>query len=597
MTDGTGEELSSNLVFYEQLRMPLQAMTWAIYPGMVLLVLIFLMMRAPCSRETIETWCIVAGLTWLGGAWHAQSRLKLTLDMVSARQLLIELRLLYAFEGAVWGALSWVTMGSCSFMESALAIAINAAVAASRMMLLSSVTSVFLIYIAVGGAVWIVGTSNFSGLPDYILGAVGLLYVLTLIFQARVHARSLTTSIELRFENQTLLKKLNQQMQIAEAAREKAEGANRAKSQFLAAASHDLRQPAQAQGLFLEVLSRTALDERQRVLLENVSAATRASVEMLNTLLDFSRIEAGVIELRLQAFKVQTILNKIEGEFGPQADARNLVYRSIETNLVAYSDPLLVELILRNLISNAIRYTEHGGLLVACRRRDSKVSLEVWDTGVGIAPEHQEDVFREFMQLGNTERDRHKGLGLGLAIVDGLAQQLGSRVSLSSRPGRGSVFRLALPRGSQIVTSHQTLRDTPAYGCKARVLVIDDDEAVRSGMQYLLTDWGCRCDLAESIEEAIEAARRQAPSLIISDYRLRGQQTGVDAIAALRTLLGADLPALLITGDTAPDRLSEAHASGIPLLHKPVRPDELRRRIRDLLAADEFQQHAPAQAG
>lgn len=587
MTEGVRGELSSNLVFYEQLRMPLQAMTWVIYPGTVLLVLIFLLMRAPCNRVAIEIWCIVAGLTWLGAALHARFRLKLALDMAMARRLLTELHLLYAFEGAVWGALSWVTMGSCSFMESALAIAINAAVAASRMMLLSSVSSVFLIYISVGGAVWIVGSSNFSGLPSYILGAIGFLYVVTLIFQARVHARSLTTSIKLRFENEELLEKLNQQMQIAEAAREKAETANRAKSHFLAAASHDLRQPAQAQGLFLEVLSRTALDVRQRSLLENVSAATRASVDMLNTLLDFSRIEAGVIEPQMQAFKVQTILNRIESEFGPQADARNLVYRSIETSLVAYSDPLLVELILRNLISNAIRYTERGGLLVACRQRDGKVSLEVWDTGVGIAPENQKEVFREFLQLGNAERDRHKGLGLGLAIVDGLARQLDCTLSLRSRPGRGSVFRLGLPFGDMLSEKVVLPVDEHVYSGEARVLVIDDDEAVLSGMHHLLTDWGYRCDLAESIEEAIEIARQQAPSLVISDYRLCGHSTGGDAIAALRALLGGDLPALLITGDTAPDRLSEAHASGIPLLHKPVRPDELRRRLVALLAGRE----------
>ncbi len=582
--DEAKRRVSSSLVFYEQLRMPLQAMTWAIYPGMVLLVLVFLMMREPCNRLAVEIWCIVAGLTWLAGALHAHVRLKLQLDMNKARALLGELRVLYAFEGAVWGSLSWVTMGSCSFMESALAIAINAAVAASRMMLLSSVSSVFLIYIAVGGAVWIAGSSNFSGLPIYILGTIGFLYIVTLIFQARVHSRSLINSIELRFENEELLEQLNQQMEIAETAREKAEAANRAKSQFLAAASHDLRQPAQAQGLFLEVLSRTALDERQRSLVDNVSAAARASVDMLNTLLDFSRIEAGVIEPRMQAFKVQGILNRIESEFGPQADAQNLVYRSIESSLVVYSDPLLVELILRNLISNAIRYTERGGLLLACRRRAGKASLEVWDTGVGIAAEHQQKVFREFLQLGNPERDRRKGLGLGLAIADGLARQLGCTLSLRSRPGRGSVFRLFLPLGEMLPEKVAAPADEVLQTGGARVLVIDDDEAVRGGMHQLLSEWGCCCELAESIEDALVIARHHPPALVVSDYRLRGQRTGVEAIAALRDLLGADLPCMLITGDTAPDRLGEAHASQIPLMHKPVQPAELRRQVFALLA-------------
>ena len=585
MSGDARDRQTSSLILYEQLRMPLQAMSWAIYPGLVLLALILWAFRSPCDREVIQGWCALAAVTWLGGALHAKFRLKLKLNLAAARRLMTELRLLYAFEGAVWGALSWATLGSCSSLESALAIAINAGVAASRMMLLSSVPSVFVIYMTVGGAVWIANTWSYAALPSYTLGVIGVLYVLTLILQARVHARSLIQSISLRFENQDLLDALNQQVAITEAAREKAEAANRAKSQFLAAASHDLRQPAQAQGLFLDVLSRTALDSRQKLLLENAVAATRASADMLNTLLDFSRIEAGVVEPRMQGFKLQPILNRIEGEFGPQADARDLVYRSIETGFVVHSDPILVELILRNLVSNAIRYTERGGLLVACRRRGGRIFLEVWDTGIGIAPEHQTEVFREFLQLGNPERDRRKGLGLGLAIVDGLARQLGSRVELVSRPGRGSVFRLGLSPGSLGAALPET-EDSPSLGGDARVLVIDDDEAVRSAMHHLLTDWGYRCELAESIDEALEVARRRAPALVISDYRLREPRTGADAIAALRDLVGADLPALLVTGDTAPDRLSEAHASGIPLLHKPVQPDQLRRRLASLRQAE-----------
>jgi len=225
----------------------------------------------------------------------------------------------------------------------------------------------------------------------------------------------------------------------------RAENSNSAKSKFLAAISHDVRQPLHAQALFLDVLARTELSTHQRDLLDSANAAAKSCGEMLNTLLDFSRVEAGIMTPRQQSFRLQPLLNKIEREFGPQSDAKGIVYRSRETDLLAQSDPMLVELILRNLVSNAIRYTERGGLLVTCRKRGAEVLLEVWDTGIGISTAHQQAVFREFFQLNNPERDRQRGLGLGLAIVDSLARSLNHRLSLASTPGRGSVFRLSMP--------------------------------------------------------------------------------------------------------------------------------------------------------
>ncbi|MDO8262270.1 MAG: ATP-binding protein [Gallionella sp.] len=375
-----------------------------------------------------------------------------------------------------------------------------------------------------------------------------------------------------------------QAKQLAEAAQHEAERANKAKSKFLAAASHDLRQPIHAQGLFLGVLSRTELTADQHELLSCARAASEASGEMLNTLLDFSRIEAGVVKPQVQSFLLQPLFNKIENEFAPQADAKGLVYRSRETPLAAQSDPMLVELILRNLVSNAIRYTEHGGVLVACRQRGNQAVLEVWDTGIGIEPAHQQEVFHEFHQLGNPERDTRKGLGLGLAISDGLARTLDHGLSLASTPLCGSVFRLALPIATAALPIKGPVAARGNTGAlNARILVIDDDEAVRAAMLHLLRNWGCECEAAESIEDALAMARTHAPDVIVSDYRLREQRTGAEAIAALRALLGSSLPALLITGDTAPERLREAQASGIPLLHKPVSPSELYSGLMEVL--------------
>jgi len=582
------------LIRYEQLRMPLQAMQWAIYPGMVLLAVLFMALEQPCDEVLFRSWCAVAALTWLGGTLHARYWLGRQLDPPAADRLLLQLKLLYAFEGAVWGFLPWLTLNSCSPIENAMVFATNAGVAASRMMLLSSVPGVFLTYILVGAAVWVGKTLTFPDLPLHALGLIGALYVITLIFQARVHSRMLENAIRLRFENRSLLDQLSEQMRLAETARREAETANTAKSRFLAAASHDLRQPAHAQGLYLDLLARTALDDRQRELLDNVRSLSGASAELLDTLLDYSRIEAGAIEPRRRNFSLQTMLNQIEREFGPQADAKGLVYRTRDTRLVAYSDPKLVERILRNLVSNAIRYTRQGGVLVTCRRRAGGIELAVWDTGIGIAEEQQAAVFQEFLQLGNPERDRRKGCGLGLAIVAGLARSLEHRLTLVSHPGQGSVFRLALPAASAAPPLMETLDDSAVPVRAAHVLVVDDDPAVLDGMRRLLESWGYRCSVASGIGEALEIARRAPPEAVITDYRLRGDQTGNDLVADLLALTGRTLPALLVTGDTSPERIQEARAGGMPVLHKPVAPEVLKRELIAMLDRHEDAASLPA---
>lgn len=425
------------------------------------------------------------------------------------------------------------------------------------------------------------GCAVYANSMAYVVGAIttpamlGFMWILGKTFN-----QIQRSSLLLQRENQQLVEDLTEQTAQARAARAAAEDADAAKTRFLAAASHDLRQPIHAQGMFLDVLSRTPLDAQQRQLLDSVAAAGTASSEMLNTLLDFSRIDAGVIKPHITNFRVQSVLNKIEREFSQQADAKGLSYRSRESALVLRSDRALVELILRNLVSNAIRYTQRGGLLVVCRQRRHEAVLEVWDTGIGIAVEQQQAVFREFHQLGNPQRDRTLGLGLGLAIVHGLANTLGHALSLKSVVHRGSVFRLSLPTVPYASTLVANAPDSGVVQLpQLRVLVIDDDEAVRLATLRLLCDWGCVCEGAADIAEALELVQHLAPQLLISDYRLREERTGAQAIAAVRAALGADLPALLITGDTAPERLREATASGITLLHKPLSPPQLLRGI------------------
>ncbi len=431
-------------------------------------------------------------------------------------------------------------------------------------------------------------------LEDAVSVAIGLgsvAYIWAMLLYSHQAARLARDAIDVRFENEDLVKRLREQSQDATDARRQAESAlveakeaNRAKTVFLASASHDLRQPLHAAGLYLGALARAGVNERQQRLLEHVKASNDAANEMLNTLLDFSKVDAGVVRPQPRCFALQPMCHKLAREMAPMAEGKGLAFRLRDTQLTVHADPTLVEMVLRNLLVNAVRYTDQGAVLLGCRLRGEHVVVEVWDTGVGI-PEHQHrDIFREFHQLGNPERDRRKGLGLGLAIVDGLAKAMGATVSLSSRPGRGSVFRLMLPLSHQAVASEVAV-SAQADLCGLQVLLIEDDVAVLAAMADLLTAWGCRCETACTIDEALARLSVFTPHMLVADYRLRDDRTGVQAIAAVREAVRAsgqwsggatdDLAALIVTGDTAPERLREAHASGLQLLHKPVPAEQL----------------------
>jgi signal transduction histidine kinase len=576
--------LADERTLVEQLRLLLGNVGSSVIPTVLLALLLVWTLANDSNALALKAWCGAVILFKLYYARDARRLLASDIPGDRAQRQVWRQMALNAIDGLVWGALAWVTLATTTVAGSILVVAVLAGVAGSSMSSLSPVLPVFVAFvvfelIALASKLWLLGNPAYHA-----LGVAGVLYVATLLGQARNGAAAARAAIDLRFENFDLIERLRVETGHARAAHQKAEEANLAKSKFLAAASHDLRQPIHAQGLFLEVLARSKLSAGQHDALANARATWQASAEMLDTLLDFSRIEAGVVEPQMQPFHLQPLLNKIENELAPQADAKGIVYRSRETHVAVRSDPALVALVLRNLVSNAIRYTERGGVLVACRTRASEVLLEVWDTGIGIEPTQQQEIFREFHQLGNAERDRRKGLGLGLAIAQGLARALGQELTLVSAPRRGSVFRLSLPLvrigmasvGPDTAPSHARVLDV-------RVLVIDDDEAVRAGMRQLLGAWGCECDVADSIEEAQALARANPPGLVISDYRLRELRTGAEAIAALRAEFGASLPALLITGDTAPQRLREARASGVPLLHKPVLPSQLYHGVRCVL--------------
>lgn len=484
--------------------------------------------------------------------------------------------------GSLWGLAGWLYLDIRAPAVVICVLSLIAGMSAAALAVFSACLPVavgfFIPAIVPVWAVFIV-THDIAYLPMF-LGTP--LYLFVLIVFARNYSRMARHSLTLRFENVELISQLRDQTARAGHAQREAEEANRAKSVFLASASHDLRQPLHALGLFLVSLGRTPLDARQRQLLDHIEASSGAAREMLNTLLDFSKLDAGVVTSRPRPFRLQPLLHKLENEFAPQANARGLVYRTRDTTVTAFGDPTLTELILRNLIANAIRYTHAGGVLVACRKRRFHVSVEVWDTGIGIPATQHRAIFREFHQLGNPERDQRKGLGLGLAIVDGLARTMQTAVTLGSVPHRGSVFRLRLPL-AWTAPEESVLPGAATRLDGLRVLVIDDDPAIREAMAGLLTVWNCPNRTAETEDEALALLSGFTPDLVLADYRLRGHRTGLEAIAAIRERTGRDLPAIVITGDTAADRLRNVHAGGTALLHKPVVPGELHAAIGALL--------------
>jgi len=369
------------------------------------------------------------------------------------------------------------------------------------------------------------------------------------------------------------------------------ESANLAKSRFLAAASHDLRQPLHALNLFVSQL-RTETDpaERGRVTAQ-IDAAATVMNDLFNALLDISRLDAGALAPEVADFPLARVLQRIERTFAPAAREKGLRLRMVQCDLWVRSDPILLERILLNLVSNALRYTDRGGVLVGGRRRGGAQRIEVWDSGIGIPEDQRGNVFGEFYQLADSARGRRGGLGLGLAIVDRLCRLLDHRLELTSTLGRGSRFSVTLPVAAAPAESVEhsitpkAMLD-PASG--KLVVVIDDDALVLDAMGGVLRSWGCRVVTAESDSAVLTilAGDDRRPDVVISDFRLGGGKTGIEAIQRLRGAFGAAIPAFLITGDIAPEHLREASANSLHLLHKPVAPMALRAMLNQLLKAD-----------
>ncbi|MBT8078014.1 MAG: response regulator [Gammaproteobacteria bacterium] len=384
-------------------------------------------------------------------------------------------------------------------------------------------------------------------------------------------------SIAMRFENDRLIRELK--IQKAEA-----EAANIAKSRFLAAASHDLRQPLHAVGLYSGALRDLSESPEQHALNAKMERAIDSLDDLLGHILELSKLDAGVVQPDLQHFDMQDLVARIEERYSAIAKQRGLQYETIADDVVVESDPRLLERILDNLLSNAVQFTSDGGIQLRVVAVGSKVHVTVRDTGSGIPAAEQQNIFEEFYQLGNPERDRSKGLGLGLSIVQRLCRLLDHELDIRSAPGRGTEIVVSMAAGDREQIAAQDAESMPLNLNLAdkRVMVIDDEQDVREATQAQLASWGCSVSLADSLEQAIRITDGEPAELLIVDYRLRDHESGIDAVIDYRKLFGDDIPAVLITGDTAPERIREAVDSGIQVLHKPVTPGQLRMCVNQL---------------
>ncbi|WP_372396815.1 ATP-binding protein [Azospirillum sp. HJ39] len=367
-------------------------------------------------------------------------------------------------------------------------------------------------------------------------------------------------------------------------ARREADRANIAKSKFLAAASHDLRQPVQSLMLLMEVLSSRITDGMTRNVLGTMDRALGALKMLLDGLLDVSRLEAGAVVPEMEVFALTEVMERVAANSRPVAIQKGLLLHIVPCHAHVRSDPMLLGRILQNLVENALRYTDRGRILIGCRRRGGTLRIEVWDTGIGIPADQQEDIFQEFVQVGNASRNRDQGLGLGLAVVRRLSVMLGHPVTVRSTPGHGSVFSVEVPLAPPPAVKAAVPAAAPRPAFATTVLVIEDDGIVREGLRAMLVEWGYTVLAAESCAEALDLAHRgPAPDLIVADYRLRESRTGTEAIREVRLALGRILPGILVTGDTAPARALEAEAGNFRVMHKPVIAADLRRAVAEAL--------------
>ena len=560
-------------------------------------VLILMMFSGTAPGPLMFGWGVLFGAVWLGRVALALRYARR--EPTTEKRLLARLRTWQGgvlVGGALWGAAAWLFYPYGNGPQQIALVLVVYTFCVACVPILAPqfalfVVFVMLVFVPAIAAVAVRHLGESWQLAVVMSVAMGMIVVL-----GRNYRASFDSVIALKLRTEMLAEQLRAEKGVADAARHEAEVANRAKTQFFTAASHDLRQPLHAMGLFAEALRQRTHEPEVAQLVNSINESVDALEGLFSELLDITRIDSGGVEVNPQSFSVGDIFRKLRLHYEPTAFEKGLGLRFRGGKLVALADPLLVERILRNLLSNAIRYTVDGSVLVSARRIGETVRLQVWDTGPGIGEEERVRVFEEFYQVPGTPTaalgDHKKGLGLGLAIVKRLALLMQAPIALRSQTGRGSVFTLDLPVGK---APRAGVREPPGKGplgltLGGRLIVIVEDEpAVRQGLEVLLRGWGASIEAFESVAAtrawaAASDPKLVKPALIIADYRLEQGATGVAAIDALRERFGHAVPAIVVTGSSMTGHDKEALEHDFHLLIKPVLPNKLRAMIAFKLA-------------
>jgi len=563
------------LVAAEQVRAQYRNMPTAFISNAIVSFILCYALRETVAAERLGSWLVAVYLwvLWRGLLWRAFNRIRPQAAHIERWRLLGIVG--SGTLGLIWGVGGIILYVPGSLSSQFLLLIVQFGMGSGAAFASASSLPSFLAYLYPS---LLMSSVPFFSEGDPVHVSLGVMLVL--FIAATTHftigiSRTIRDAVKLRFENVELIDELRQ--------------ASEAKSRFLASASHDLRQPLHALGFFVDALPEHTRPAGMPVV-DNIRRSVDAMEDLFNALLDVSRLDAGVVETRAATVPVADILERVRFEFEPQARQKGLTLSVVRTTALVHSDPSLLERIIRNFVSNAVRYTERGGIVVGCRPRAATLRIEVWDTGRGIPPDKHQEIFQEFCQLDNPERDRRNGLGLGLAIVERVARLLNHPIELRSQIDKGSRFTVTVPRGrpeDQVSTAGPAQLPLDADVAGTLILLIDDEIAVRDGMQAQMRRWRCEVISAGSGDEMIRTVSglQHPPDLIVSDYRLRGEENGIRLVTRLREEFNADIPALIVTGDTGPERLREARASGLHILHKPLNPARLRALIASVRLA------------
>ncbi len=492
--------------------------------------------------------------------------------------------------GVLWGATALLFFVSGQHIYQAVLTVLVLGITASAVPLIGSHIPSFYAFVLPALTPFI-ARNAYEGDGAHLIFSFTLLAVmLGLMSFARDYHRMLTESLHNRFEKQALAERLALQNLELVRARVAAEQANRSKTQFFAAASHDLRQPLHAMSLFASALTETVRDPEVARVVASISASVQALETLFNELLDISKLDSGVIKPNLTHFPFDEICDRLHSEFAAEAGAKNLRLSMSGGGHVVLSDASLLERILRNLVSNAVRYTRTGEIAVTATPIDGALRIEVRDTGIGIREHDQQRVFEEFFQLGNPGRTSSKGLGLGLSIVQRLCALLGYSIGVTSEYGSGSAFAFEVPLGRaelQVDNDPAPPASAPANLAGKLVVVVDDENLVLEGMRVLLSAWGAEVIDSASGDDLIAAvhAAGKMPDLLIIDYRLGARENGIELARRLRRALDPEIPAILVTGSITPELAAQARAAGLAFLLKPVMPNDLHGCIASVLDA------------